>query len=239
MAESNVALESVTVVLKGSFNPAIFSPAWLRLQDLIGDKELEAQEVEVITKDLSVFKAGWLGCQVSDEALQLSTVEPEEYERLRDAAVGILRVLMHTPIAAMGINHEVHFTVDSIEQWHAIGDALVPKEPWQEVLHLPGMRNLVIWGARPDGYGGYLQVQVEPSVRFPQAVYVLTNDHFSLTVADEKPSRDRAWVLSREQVEPASEKIDMAQKLLLEEWTASLKRAEANLGVVSGIVDSK
>ena len=234
MKERKVAAEGASIVIKGKFNPAIFSPLWLEQVGLIGAPELKNQEIEIITQDLASFRAGWLGCHVSADAMQVETGVPEEFERLRDVAVGVLRTLPYTPISSLGINRDVHFSVETLSEWHGIGDALVPKDPWMDVLKVPGMRTLVVWGARPDEYNGAVQIKIEPSFRYPQSVYVGTNDHFVLTRGTgDEPKRDAAWSISDDELEVTSEKIPVATQILLEEWSASMVRAESYLQVVS------
>lgn len=227
MADRGIALEGATIVVRGSFNPAIFSPSWFRDQALIGATEYKAQQIEIITRDLAVFTLGWLTCHVTQDGLQLYTTEPEEFERLKDAGLGVLRLLEHTPISALGINRDYHVTLDSREELHAIGDALAPKDVWADSLKLAGMRTLTIWGARTDAYSGHVQVNVEPSTRFPQSVYIATNDHFDLSLAaDEPATRDTAWNFEAAVSEPSAAKGKVAIQVLLEEWKTSFQRSE-------------
>lgn len=236
MTDKGIGLEGTTVVVRGAFNPAIFSPTWFRNQDLIGDLELDDLDVEIVTRDIAVFRMGWLSCHVTPEGLQMSASAPEEFERLRDAVIGVLRLLTHTPIKALGINREFHTQVASVEEWHAIGDAIVPKANWNGTLEHPGMRSVTLWGARPDEYGGQIQVQVEPSVRLPQSVYVATNDHFTLTLSDlDLRSNQGSWDLTQPEVELTSEKIDVAIHVLLDQWDAALERAEQARRTVVGL----
>lgn len=233
MADRGIALEGTTVVVRGLFNPAIFTPSWFRDQDLVGVPEIEDQQIEIITPDIAVFRMGWLHCHITADVMQLSTSQPEEFLRLRDAAIGVLRLLSHTPISALGINREFHTTMATIADWHAIGDAIVPKAKWEGTLKLPGMRS-ALWGIRPDDYGGQVQVIVEPSQRLPQSVYVGTDDHFTLKDSGQKPeTRSTSWDLTEEPVETSAEKIPMAIQVLLDEWFASNERAEnARLTVI-------
>jgi len=235
MADRGIAIEAVTIVIRGAFAPAAFSPSWFRDQDLVGKTEFDDQQIEVISQEFAVFRMGWLRCQVGADGLQLSTEQPEEFERLRDAAIGILRIFLHTPISALGVNRNFHTTMQSIEEWHAIGDALAPKEIWDGVLKLPGMRSVVLWGTREDDYAGHVQVQVEPSVRLPLSVYVSTNDHFALTLENRKvDTRSAGWDLTEEVVEATTAKTVMAIEILSAEWTAILNRAElARKNVIS------
>ncbi len=224
------AVDAVEVVIKGAFNPAIFSPAWLLAEQVIGALEYEDLELNLISRDFAGFRTGWLRCDVTPEACQLSTQEPEEFERLRDAAVTVLRALPKTPIAALGLNRLVHVLVPDLDAWHAIGDRLAPKDIWKDLLEAPGMRTVTVWGVRTDGYTGRIQVQVEPSFRVPRAVFMSVNDHFTLSDATgdvtETRSRDEAWQLGHEsEVEVTSAKIAVALELLSNHWQASLSRS--------------
>lgn len=172
MSDAVIALDGISVVAKGRFNAAIFSPLWLLQQNLIGVADFTGASIEVITNDFASFSTPWLMLQVLPDALQLSTTDPADFERVRDVGVGVLNALPHTPIAALGINRQVHFASRSREHYHAIGDQLVPKPFWENLIELPVTRSVMVWGQRPDNYGGRVQIQVEPSVKFRGHVYV-------------------------------------------------------------------
>lgn len=224
-----VSLGQVTVVLKGNLNPSIFSPAWLLSQGVVGNAEYEEAEIEVISRDITSFKCAWIDLFASVDTLQLSTRVDAEFERLRDAAIAILRSLPHTPIAVLGINRIVHFRVESTEAAHRIGDTLVPKEPWRDVLEFPGMRAVTVWGVRPGTQAGRVQVTVEPSNAIPNGVFVAHNDHYELTERESHPSgRDEGWLLGDQApVEATSDKLPLAVGLLADDWKNSMNRAEA------------
>jgi hypothetical protein len=226
--ERGIALEATTIVIRGAFNPAIFSPSWFRDQNLVGASELEAQRIQIITRDVAIFSLDWLDCHITADSLQFATGQPEEFERLRDVALGTLRILSYTPISALGINRDFHTTLKTAAQWHAIGDALVPKNIWEDDLILPGMKSVTLWGRRPDGLTGHIQIQVEPSARLPLSVYISTNDHFSLTAdTSAVTSRDdAAWDLVEDEGETTPSKVATAISILLERWDDVLVRAE-------------
>lgn len=223
-----LARDFVSVVVKGTFNPAIFSPAWMHAQGLVGDAEYVAAEIEVIMTELSLFKMKWLRCQVTQQDFTVSTAEPDEFERVRDVAVSVLRILHHTPIRLMGVNRHCHFEVGSVGEWHAIGDALAPKAPWEDVLRLPGMKSITIWGVRPDKHSGRIQVKVEPSNSvLPFGIFLSYNDHYELVEVDGQPSnRDDLFQKARELPAESSSKLDTAIAILANDWTAIMDRSE-------------
>lgn len=224
--ELRVALDAATIVVRGAFNPAIFSPAWFGDVELVGSAELSDSEIEVISSDVASFRLGWLRFTVTRDTLQLGTEEIEELPRLRDAAIGVLRVLKHHPVSVLGINRDTHTLVDSPEALNRLGDAISPKEIWHEFLDTPGVRSITMWGARPDIWRGRINVRVEPSVVFPVAAFVSVNDHYEL-VEDDRDHTDRtnSYGSGDNAVEPRLEKLQAAIDVLLTEWDASMVRA--------------
>lgn len=221
-----VALEGVAVVVRGAINPPIITPQWLLDQGIVGQEDFDRQEVEVISRDLVAFSLGWLTCNATPETLQFSTADPDELLRVRDVALRTLELLSHTPVAALGINRTFHSVTDSIDNFHAIGDTLVPKAFWAEELVLPGTKDVTIQAVRPDLYGGYVQVAVQPSAAVPNAVFVLQNDHFELTRVDAQPEVRAEFTGTPGTVEASPAKNDIAVEILRDRFEDSLRRAE-------------
>ncbi|KQO62705.1 hypothetical protein [Curtobacterium sp. Leaf261] len=223
MASRGIAAESLSVVVLGQFNPAVFSPLWFFDELLIGRSEREQAEMGVVSNEVTSFQMGWLRLTANTSMLQLSTTEPEEFVRLRDAVIGTLRALTGTPVAAVGINHDVHVTMDSIHSYNRIGHVLAPKSPWDGVLQSPGMRSVILWGARPDDHVGRVQIRVEPSQQFPQSVYIQNNDHYQFT-ATQASELEGSWQIT-EIGPPSSQHVESVINVLQANWDASLARA--------------
>lgn len=239
VTKTAVTSDSIVIVVRGQFNAAIFSPAWLLHQRLIGASDYAKASVEIVTREFASFQTAWLRCQVTPDTFQVSTTEPEEFERVRDVAVGVLSTLAHTPVAALGINREFHFSARDKDQYHAIGDQLVPKEMWKSIISLPMTRNVVVWGTRTDGLGGRIQITVEPSMRFPGHIFVSHNDHFNLQTVEQSPTnRDEAWSIEAEQgalVEPSATNIPIVTEILGSQWISSIERSNDVLQLIAGI----
>src|SRR4051812_22493691 len=92
--------EDVSIVFLGRFNPAIFHPLWLAGNNLIRKEEAESGKIDVIHAEAAVFRTEWLILQCTTDQLSLVTFDPTKYAPLRDLAVGICKVLEHTPIRA-------------------------------------------------------------------------------------------------------------------------------------------
>lgn len=171
------------IVFLGRFNPAILAPQWLMRHELLPD-DLEPLELDVVAKEVSAFRYEWL--RVLAQADKLELVANEEVGSIRlllDLALGIFKLLPHTPITAFGVNSFVHFEIESDDEWHNIGFKLFDKTPWEGVLADPRMRTVQIESMRPDQTDpkqGATTVTVQPSNAFPQSVFVSVNDHFAL-----------------------------------------------------------
>jgi hypothetical protein len=163
---------------------------------------------------------------VTRDTIQLGTDHVEEFERLRDAVVATLELLPHMPLAAMGINRNANFDVGGADAWHRVGDKLVPKQPWETALLLPGMKSVTLWGVRPDLHSGRIQVTVEPSSLLKLGIFVAHNDHFDLFDVESQPQeRDEFFLQENATLEMRVDKQASALSILRNEWIDSIDRA--------------
>ena len=193
-------INGTSIVLVGSFNPAIFTPAWFELHRLLPQGTAEIATLEIAHGQATVFKADWLHLNVVPDRFSVETTQAPDV-RIRDLVVRTFREhLNHTPLNALGINRNVHFNVRSLEDRDRIGQTLAPIEPWgewAEELGLGGknggMTSLTMTQVDPEGRpkGGRINVKVEPSARVGEGrtgVYVNVNDHYPLDADQPGPA---------------------------------------------------
>jgi hypothetical protein len=223
----DIVREAVTVVIVGRFEPLILSPSWLLSQDLIGREQSDSAEIQIAIPQASAFSAGWLRFEASAERISLTTEDPTAFYPLRDLAVGILTILKKTAVGALGINRAVHVRVPSLERWHAVGDTLAPKAPWEGALTLPGMLSLTVQGTRDDAYPGYVQVKVESSSLVVPGIFAEQNDHFLLKRVSRQPASREDFDQAREGLEItlSPDSVPVAIEILSDEWDRSLRRS--------------
>jgi hypothetical protein len=222
-----IAADGLTIVVPGSYHPLVVSPQWLLEQELIGQADYDGREIQfLIPNEVTIFKVGAFQVQCQPDKFQVTTEDESEFERVRDLVSGILRALPDVKVSQLGINRSVHFSVPDSGSWNAIGDSLVNNGMWDDVLPLSGMRAVIFWGVRADKYAGRVQVQVEPSVRYPHAVYVTYNDHYELTRIDAQPStRDEVQAPPSDMPpEALTEKKAIAIEVLANNWRDSMQR---------------
>ncbi|MBC8236299.1 hypothetical protein H8E77_42670 [bacterium] len=205
-------IQGVNIVLRGHFNPAIFHPSWFAAQELIGQLEADEAAIELVHPEAAIFNADWLQIRVVRNRFQAGTAQEPYHEPLRDLVVGVFSFLSHTPVSAMGINHDFHFRMESEKSWHEVGDRLAPKQDWEDLLDEPGMLSLTMKGKRTDDFDGYFQVRVEPSSRIQYGVFVAVNDHYQF-VEPSAGSNEISGILTEQWSESMERSLKIAQKI--------------------------
>ena len=221
-------ISGTTIVLVGSFNPAIFTPAWFELHELLPRGTAESATLQLAHPQATVFNAEWLNLNVNAERLVAETSQSPDV-RVRDLMVRTFKEhLNHTPLKALGINRHVHFDVKSPDKRDRIGRILAPIEPWGawgEVIGRGGLHggltSITMTQNDPEGRpkGGRINVKVEPSMRIGEGrtgVFVNVNDHY-VCDANEQDSAEAAIHLLEESfegsVERSNEFIDQIMSL--------------------------
>jgi len=212
---AQLEIQGVNIVLRGNFNPAIFHPSWFAAQELIGQLEADEASIELVHPEAAIFKADWFQIQVVRNRFQEGTVQEPYYEPLRDLVVGTFSLLIHTPIRAMGINHDFHIRLESEKSWNEVGHRLAPKEDWEDLLEDPGMLSLTMKGKRTDDFDGHLQVRVEPSTRLTYGVFIEVNDHYQLVEPSAPPAgaNEISGILTEKWSESMERSLRIAQKI--------------------------
>ena len=216
-------LDQATIVLVGRFNPAIFQPAWFALHEMLGQKEADGAEVQLIQAGVSQFKVDQFELLVLSNRFSITSLDGHP-EHIRDLVISCFgQYLTHTPVQFLGINRGVHFDTGSFEVRDKVGSRLAPKDGWgswgEEIDASPleprdargGMTSIsMTQRQRPDGRKGHVQAKVEPSGRVENntGIFVNVNDHFDLSGAGQ-----------------AVQDASSAVAVLEANWEASLQRS--------------
>lgn len=182
MNDFNLHQKEASIVLVGSFNPAIFHPEWLSKHGLIPDDDLDMANVEFVNHDLSKFSLAWLSFEVIRNKLVASTIDPSKFEPLRDLIISVFDILDHTPIKNMGMNLNVDYAIEKEEVWHKIGDILAPKEVWKKTLPEGriGLTRISVQTERNDDLKGLINVTLSPIEMKNYGVRVNINNHINI-----------------------------------------------------------
>ena len=188
-------IDGAAVVLRGSFNPAIFTPAWFVLHKLLPDSTAETAALQVAHPQVTQFAADWLFLKVTADEFVADTTQAPQV-RLRDLVLRVFEEhLYHTPLQLMGINRNVHVPL-SPDELDRIGRRLAPVEPWGRYVRelglgddSGGMTTLKMSQLHPRGRspGSQVNITVAPSNRIGggrSGVYVQVNDQYAVGNSD-------------------------------------------------------
>lgn len=130
---------SANIVVLGAFNPAIFSPDWLELNQLIGPddaKVIRSSENFVVTRQVTQLESETFRLLVEESKYQASCTGVAG-PHIRDLTMGVLELLPHTPLRAIGLNFDIQYRFHDSDAYHKVGDALAPKSIWLQVVGDP------------------------------------------------------------------------------------------------------
>jgi hypothetical protein len=167
----DLGLDGAVIVLEGSINPAIFTPAWLQSEGLAGAEDVEKADVKFIDANLSRFDIGH--CRVEarrDRVTVASGKALETYRPLADFVQGILEVLVHTPIKGIAMSRVVHSRLPE-GRWEALAKSLIASDTWGKVLDDPGLETLTVVSRKADG--ATIEASVEASRLVPGGMYAV------------------------------------------------------------------
>ena len=189
--------DSLTIVLRGDFNPMIFSQHWFLHHKLIEMEECDAAKVKIIHQQVADIEFSWFNFTIQDDTFAIATQE-KPFIRLCDLVASIFGTfLTHTPIRAIGLNRGVHYNSERIAARIALGRKLAPLYPWgkwgDEVANAAlentgGLQSLTMrQPLNDDRRRGFVQVKIEPSIRIPNntGIFVEINDHYEVSKSEE------------------------------------------------------
>lgn len=171
-----------TIVLIGRFNASILQPAWLEAQGLFEGRNLELRE-QMIVPPITALNLGWMSLEVTDDRAAFATLEESTSPApLRDFVVDLFRVLEHTPIWSLGMNHTLHFSLRD-GGWEHITGSLAPGGVLAD-RHQGARLSSTTWEIpRVDGLNGVVNLTLQPSQRLSGGVFADWNSHVDLAAA--------------------------------------------------------
>jgi len=185
---------NAVIVVVGDFNPAIFTPDWLVQSQLIGKDD--AGEIPnlsksfLVSREVTTFEAKIFALQVLQNRFFMASKDALS-PAFKDLGVGILQLLPHTPISAVGLNFMGHFKLQNADDYHRVGDVLAPKSIWTTLFpdKAAGLAELTI--RIQDGVRGEelkskdeKRITVQPSEKVQPGVFLSYNDHHDLRASE-------------------------------------------------------
>lgn len=217
-------VDHASVVLIGRFNPAIFSPSWLALNDLVSKPDADRAQIQIIHPEVAQFEVGEL--KVVSQLKKFSAAcASSRREMIRDLIVGVFgQILVHTPIYAVGINREIHFSAGSLSVRDLVGDRLAPKSAWgqwgedlknkldDDILQLGGLASMTMQQQRRnERRSGHIQATVQPSgvpSLGTSGIFLGVNNHYKIANEGDPVTSNQLLELLEEEWDEANAKSE-------------------------------
>lgn len=208
-------------MMLGDFNPKIFQPSWFSSEGLIRQSESEAANLEIVHSDFTSFSTDWFVMQVAREKFNVGVKSSAYKNHLADLVIGTFQKLNHTPIRQMGLNLTLGIRFKNYDDWNAFGHFLLPKAPWNGLLSKPGMRSVIVNGARDDDVPGYIQMLIDPLLHTTSDVNIRMNNHYERKGVDKDTNADFFVNIIQSQYEKMIEQSKSMVEELLSRFLAT------------------
>ena len=215
-----------SIVVLGSFNPEMFQPQWFQRQEIISQEDADfaidqnSSVPLIITPQLTLFRTPQMTVQIDAKRFEVKA-DKEPLISLIDFVTKTFENLGSYNIRAFGFNYIANYKVKSIEEYHKIGDALVPKEYWKECLQeevtgndrQSGLEFLRMKKQKKDSKG-YILFALQASPYIQNAFMLSCNDHN--VVEDDNQSAEYVMDLINKRYEEAFDNMQKMQIELME-----------------------
>jgi len=186
MIDKYIQVESLAIVLRGKFNPAIFQPAWLALKELVPLVEAENANKIIIHQDIAQYSIGdWVLVEVTRERCLFRSNKKNYFSQLIDLLVGIFRYLGETPISAIGINPSYELSLIDSDKYYEFGNRLCPLQSWSVSLNDPRLLELqIIENSRNKSSDQKRTISITPSspeFKISFGIRIEINNHYDFS----------------------------------------------------------
>lgn len=200
--------DHVSAVLIGSFNPSIFHPSWLALNNLISSEAFEAADLQVSHPDISRFDANFMSFDIQKTRISIRC-EADKDGLVFDMVMSIFgNLLTHSPVSRVGINRTVDLLCGTEQKRDELGKRMAPQSAWgswgEEIalgdggLH-GGMQRLVMRQIpRHDGRKGHFQADLQPLSSSSDAIRLDFNSELVVDELEEVKGSEKAVLLFEE-----------------------------------------
>lgn len=182
-----------SIVMRGSFNPAMFQPEWFCRNGILSVEEVDyarSQENSpiIITPQVSMFRTSQLEVKIEMDRFEVIS-DKEPHLIIKDFITKTLDNIGNYQITAYGINFAAHFHIEDKHVYQLIWDRLAPKKYWEKLLgdEVSGderKSGLLTLDMKKERETGYTPVRFQPSFQIQPGVFISCNEHFNIDDED-------------------------------------------------------
>lgn len=181
MLNEHIEKHELTIVVIGSFNPAIISPYWLSSKNFIRESEAASAKVNLIHPEITNFDLEWVDFEVSQQRFSIHSSKEPFFDAVIDLAFNIFNILRETPITSYGYNHHKYITLIDEEKYYEFGNRLCPLSNWSAFSN-PRLQRIEILDRESSLKSeGSLTASVNAisESAIPFGIAITVNDHYN------------------------------------------------------------
>ncbi len=127
----SIALQQLNIVWVAPLSPYLFTPLWFENYDLLRKEDID--KAEVVMNNNSIFiDFGWVEINATVNKIVFRLTKSGLEMALSDLVKSVITLLDNVATIAIGINANFVYNFPNKQDWHKIGDALLPKDIWKE-----------------------------------------------------------------------------------------------------------
>jgi hypothetical protein len=217
-----------SIVLIGSFNPVIFHPAWLELNQVISKETAESAEVQLIHSEASILVVGNLRLEVQRNRFHIQTERSPEIQILDFVLRVFGDLLPHSQVTQFGINRAVFFRAPNSNRRTELGRLFAPTAPWgsfgdriakSEGATLGGTTGVAMREVLEEKeWFGHTEARLSPAYELnPETgIQVNINNHFELRTPKDGEGSIRSLEIIKAEFEPKMKSCEEIISAVLE-----------------------
>lgn len=168
-----------SIVVRGSFNPAIFRPTWFVQEGIIGPNDVDVTKDEFVNSEIARVPLSWGLIEALSNQFLVQSSDQGSFALMRDLVVHIFTTLGHTPVKQIGLNGIIDYQLPDEKTWNAFGDVLAPKTNWQKTLPEPvRLMKMTMQAPRKDGLTGATHITLSGAAN--RGIRFDINNHIEL-----------------------------------------------------------
>lgn len=179
MTDMKLIKRDASIVVRGSFNPAIFRPTWFVKEGIINPDDVDLTKEEYASPEIARLSLFGGTLESISNRFLVQTSDQGSFGRMRDLVLHVFTTLSHTPVTLVGINGIVEYQLKDEKTWKNFGDVLAPKRIWETFLPAPvGLMNMTIQAQRTDELKGVTHIQLAGTTN--RGIRIDINNHIDL-----------------------------------------------------------
>ncbi len=127
----SLVLQQLNIVWVGPLSPYLFTPFWFEKYELLRKEDIDKAEVKLNHNSIFI-DFGWVEITANLNRISFQLTKSGLEMALSDLVKSVITLLDNNTTIAIGINTNYIYKFENRDDWHKIGDEILPKNIWKE-----------------------------------------------------------------------------------------------------------